>query len=130
VVKSRIDIIGQNGNTGEHYEEVQEAMPNGRWNWYGEGEDEPVYKEDTLGGKAANLKNMSKCFDQNEAARKKMNRYKGYNAKFWIFEEKRYGTWEESQEFYRKQDEEQKRIRTASFVDGLTDEQLKAVGGV
>ena len=37
--KSRIDIIGQNGNTGEHYEEV---MPNERWNWYGEGEDQPV----------------------------------------------------------------------------------------
>jgi len=118
VVKSRIDIIGQNGNTGEHYEEVQEAMPNGRWNWYGEGEDEPVYKRES---------NISKCWDQNEKARRKMNRYGGYNAKFWIFEEKRYGTWEESQEFYRKQDEEQKRIRTASFVDGLTDEQLKAV---
>ena len=118
MVKSRIDIIGQNGNTGEHYEEVQEAMPNGRWNWYGEGEDEPVYKRES---------NISKCWDQNEKARRKMNRYGGYNAKFWIFEEKRYGTWEESQEFYRKQDEEQKRIRTASFVDGLTDEQLKAV---
>ena len=113
--KSRMDIIGQNGNTGEHYEE---AMPNGRWNWYGEGEDEPVYKRES---------NISKCWDQNEKARRKMNRYGGYNAKFWIFEEKRYGTWEESQEFYRKQDEEQKRIRTASFVDGLTDEQLKAV---
>ena len=113
--KSRMDIIGQNGNTGEHYEE---AMPNGRWNWYGEGEDEPVYKRES---------NISKCWDQNEKARRKMNRYGGYNAKFWIFEEKRYGTWEESQEFYRKQDEEQKRIRTASFVDGLTDERLKAV---
>ena len=65
--KSRIDIIGQNGNTGEHYEEVEEAMPNGRWNWYGEGEDQPVWKEDTLGGKAANLRDdMWKVHNQNE----------------------------------------------------------------
>ena len=34
-----MDVIGQNGNTGEHYEE---SMPNARWNWYGEGEDQPV----------------------------------------------------------------------------------------
>lgn len=33
--KSRIDVIGQNGNDGEHYEH----LPNGRWNWYGEGEE-------------------------------------------------------------------------------------------
>ena len=77
--KSRIDIIGQNGNTGEHYEEVEEAMPNGRWNWYGEGEDEPVWKEEKLGGKAANLRNnMWKVHDQNEAARRKMNELSAY----------------------------------------------------
>ena len=37
--KSRIDIIGQNGNTGEHYEELN------RGNWWGladDWEDEPV----------------------------------------------------------------------------------------
>ena len=31
--KSRIDIIGQNGNTGEHYEELQ------RSNWWGLADD-------------------------------------------------------------------------------------------
>ena len=37
--KSRIDIIGQNGNTGEHYEELN------RGNWWGladDWEDEPI----------------------------------------------------------------------------------------
>ena len=34
--KSRMDIIGQNGNDGEHYEHV----PDGRWNWYGAAEEE------------------------------------------------------------------------------------------
>ena len=101
--KSRIDIIGQNGNTGEHYE----AMPNARWNWYGEGEDQPVLK---------NEPNISKCWDQNEAARRKMNRHNAYNAKFWIYEEKRYGTWEDSQEFYRKQDKKEARLRASSFA--------------
>ena len=40
--EDRMDIIGQNGNTGEHYEDI---MPNYRWNWYGEGEDAPVRKK-------------------------------------------------------------------------------------
>ena len=97
--KSRMDVIGQNGNTGEHYDE---AMPNGRWNWYGEGEDEPVFKTES---------NISKCWDQNEAARRKMNRHSAYNAKFWIYEEQRFGTWEESQEFYRQQDRKEKALR-------------------
>ena len=125
--KSRIDIIGQNGNTGEHYEEVEEAMPNGRWNWYGEGEDEPVWKEDKVGGKAANLREaMWQVHDQNEAARKKMN-HNAYEGKFWIYEEKRFGTWEESQEFYRKQHEEEKRIRATSVANSLSKEELSAV---
>ena len=125
--KSRIDIIGQNGNTGEHYEEVEEAMPNGRWNWYGEGEDEPVWKEDTLGGKAANLRDMWKVHDQNEEARKKMNRHSAYNAKFWIYEEKRFGTWEESQNFYKQQYEKEKLLRAASVANSLSTEELAAV---
>lgn len=127
MVTSRMDIIGQNGNTGEHYEEI-DAMPNGRWNWYGEGEDQPVWKDNTLGGKAANLKDaMWQLHDQNEAARVKMERYSGYNAKFWIFEEKRFGTWEESQEFYSRQAEEEKRIRATSFANSLSTEELAAV---
>ena len=38
-MKSRMDIIGQNGNTGEHYEELN------RGNWWGladDWEDEPI----------------------------------------------------------------------------------------
>ena len=60
-------------------------------------------------------------------ALKKMQRYQGYNAKFWIFEEKRFGTWEESQEFYRKQHEEEKRIRATSVANSLSTEELAAV---
>tara|TARA_A100001015_G_scaffold181179_1_gene201659 strand:- start:680 stop:967 length:288 start_codon:yes stop_codon:yes gene_type:complete len=86
VGKSRIDIIGQNGNTGEHYEDTH-------WT---EQEVE-------------------------------MERYSGYNAKFWIFEEQRYGTWEESQEFYSRQAEEEKRIRARSFANSLSTEELAAV---
>ena len=37
--KSRIDIIGQNGNTGEHYAEVEKAQLNNRGNWYGLADD-------------------------------------------------------------------------------------------
>ena len=125
--KSRIDIIGQNGNTGEHYEEV---MPNGRWNWYGEGEDEPVWKEETKVGPCsahAHQQDRWEVEDQNMEALKKMQRHSAYNAKFWIFEEKRYGTWEESQEFYRNQDKEQKRIRAASVANSLSTEELAAV---
>lgn len=110
--KSRMDIIGQNGNTGEHYDE---AMPNGRWNWYGEGEDQPVQS------------NISKCWDQNEAARRKMNRHSAYNAKFWIYEEQRYGTWEESQEFYKNQHKQEERIRAASVANQLSPAELRAV---
>ena len=38
--KSRIDIIGQNGNTGEHYDKVQPKPEDGRWNWWGLAEEE------------------------------------------------------------------------------------------
>ena len=38
-MKSRIDIIGQNGNTGEHYAEVEKEQINSRGNWYGLAED-------------------------------------------------------------------------------------------
>ena len=41
--EERMDIIGQNGNDGEHYEEI-EPMPNGRWNWWDEGEDKELTK--------------------------------------------------------------------------------------
>ena len=112
--KSRIDIIGQNGNTGEHYE----AMPNARWNWYGEGEDQPVLKKES---------DISKCWDQNEEARRKMNRHKAYNAKFWIYEEQRYGTWEESQDFYKNQHKQEERIRAASVANQLSPAELRAV---
>ena len=48
-MKSRIDIIGQNGNDGEHYAEVEKEQLNSRGNWYGladDWEDEKVYKVD------------------------------------------------------------------------------------
>ena len=48
-MKSRMDIIGQNGNTGEHYEELN------RGNWWGladDWEDEPI--EETPKYKGAN----------------------------------------------------------------------------
>ena len=48
-MKSRIDIIGQNGNDGEHYAELEKQQLNTRGNWYGladEWEDEKVYKVD------------------------------------------------------------------------------------
>ena len=112
--KSRMDVIGQNGNTGEHYEE---AMPNARWNWYGEGEDQPVLKSQS---------DISKCWDQNEKARRKMNRHSAYNAKFWIYEEQRYGTWEESQIFYKKQAEKDRRVRAASFLSTEEGRALRA----
>ena len=122
-----MDIIGQNGNTGEHYEE---AMPNGRWNWYGEGEDEPVWEEEPKVGPCsahALQQERWEVEEQNMAALKKMQRYQGYNAKFWIFEEKRFGTWEESQEFYRKQHEKEKLLRAASVANSLSAEELEAV---
>ena len=37
--KSRIDIIGQNGNTGEHYAEVEKEQLNSRGNGYGLADD-------------------------------------------------------------------------------------------
>ena len=61
--KSRMDIIGQNGNTGEHYEEIEEAMPNGRWNWWDRGEDKDLTEE------------IWKVRELEEAARKKFNYY-------------------------------------------------------
>ena len=45
-----------------------------------------------------------------------MNKHNVYNAQFWIYEEKRYGTWEDSQEFYRKQDKKEARLRASSFA--------------
>ena len=54
-MKSRIDIIGQNGNYGEHYADIEKEQLNSRGNWYGladdwdtedEWEDEKVYKVD------------------------------------------------------------------------------------
>jgi hypothetical protein len=67
--KSRMDIIGQNGNTGEHYEEVEEAMPNERWNWYGEGEDQPV----KMGPCSAHARDQQRweVHELEEAARKR-----------------------------------------------------------
>ena len=50
-MKSRIDIIGQNGNTGEHYAEVEEEQLNSRGNWYGLAEDwdtEDEWKDNNL----------------------------------------------------------------------------------
>ena len=45
-----------------------------------------------------------------------MSRHGAYSAKFWIYEEKRFGTWEESQEFYRQQDKKEKALRASSFL--------------
>ena len=39
-----------------------------------------------------------------------------YNAKFWIYEEKRFGTWKESQEFYRKLDEKERLQATEEYI--------------
>ena len=38
-MKSRIDVIGQNGNDGQHYAEVEKAQLNNRGNWYGLADD-------------------------------------------------------------------------------------------
>ena len=38
-MKSRIDIIGQNGNDGEHYAEIEKEQLNSRGNWYGLADD-------------------------------------------------------------------------------------------
>ena len=139
--KSRMDIIGQNGNTGEHYEEEEEetpwlwedSMPNARWNWYGEGEDQPVkmgpcsaHARDQEKWESEGRSDISKCWDQNEAARRKMNRHSAYNAKFWIYEEKRFGTWEESQEFYRQQDKKERLLRASSFLSTEEGRALRA----
>jgi len=52
--KSRIDVIGQNGNDGEHYAEVEKEQLNNRGNWYGladdwDTEDEWNKEEDATG---------------------------------------------------------------------------------
>ena len=47
-MKSRIDIIGQNGNTGEHYEELN------RGNWWGladDWEDEQIHSFPKVDGR-------------------------------------------------------------------------------
>tara|TARA_B100001057_G_scaffold267440_1_gene267559 strand:- start:1739 stop:2137 length:399 start_codon:yes stop_codon:yes gene_type:complete len=62
--EERMDRIGQNGNDGVHYEEIdkiirqqQEAEPglfryedaeNGRWNWYGDGDSDATSMDDDL----------------------------------------------------------------------------------
>ena len=119
--KSRMDVIGQNGNTGEHYEE---SMPNARWNWYGEGEDQPV----KVGPCSAHAYENDRWAveDQNMEALKKMNRHSAYNAKFWIYEEQRFGTWEESQEFYRQQDKKERLLRASSFLSTEEGRTLRA----
>ena len=55
--------------------------------------------------------------DLQEEARIKMNKHNVYNAKFWIYEEQRYGTWDESKTFYGKQAEKDRRLRATSFAD-------------
>ncbi len=45
-----------------------------------------------------------------------MERHNAYNAQFWIYEEQKYGTWEDSQIFYRKQDRREARLRDTSFA--------------
>ena len=119
--KSRMDVIGQNGNTGENYDE---AMPNGRWNWYGEGEDQPV----KVGPCSAHAYENDRWAveDQNMEALKKMQRHSAYNAKFWIYEEQRFGTWEESQEFYREQDKKERLLRASSFLSTEEGRALRA----
>ena len=77
-------------------------MANGRWNWYGVGEDQPLQVR------------RSKVLDQEEKARKEMNKSNIYKAKFWIYEEKRLATWEEHQEFYRNLDKKQRLQKLAS----------------
>ena len=84
--------------------ESGKVMTDARWNWYGEGEDQPLEVR------------RSKVLDQEEKARKGMNTPNIYKAKFWIFEEKRYGTWEESQEFYRSLDEEKRVQTTEAYI--------------
>jgi len=62
--EERMDRIGQNGNDGEHYEELdkiikqqQDAEPglfrhedpqSGRWNWYGDGDSDATSMDDDL----------------------------------------------------------------------------------
>ena len=55
-----------------------------------------------------------------------MSRHGAYNAKFWIYEEQRFGTWEESQEFYRQQDRKEKALRTSSFLGSEEGRALRA----
>ena len=52
-----------------------------------------------------------------EEARIKMNKHNIYKAKFWIYEEQRYGTWDESKTFYKKQAEKDGRVCAASFAN-------------
>ena len=44
-----------------------------------------------------------------------MEKHNAYNAQFWIYEEQKYGTWEDTQNFYRKQDEKEAQLRATSF---------------
>ena len=55
-----------------------------------------------------------------------MSRHSAYSAKFWIYEEQRFGTWEESQTFYKKQFEKERRIRAASFLSTEEGRALRA----
>jgi hypothetical protein len=55
-----------------------------------------------------------------------MSRHGAYSAKFWIYEEKRFGTWEESQEFYRQQDKKERLLRASSFLSTEEGRTLRA----
>lgn len=63
------------------------------------------------------LEAMWAVHDLQEEARIKMNKHNIYKAKFWIYEEQRYGTWDESKAFYEKQTEEDGRVCAASFAN-------------
>ena len=63
------------------------------------------------------LEAMWAVHDLQEEARIKMNKHNIYKAKFWIYEEQRYGTWDESKTFYGKQAEKDGRLRATSFAD-------------
>ena len=50
-----------------------------------------------------------------------------YPGKFWIFEEKRFASWEDSQAFYSRQADTEKDFRARHFIDNLTEEQREAI---
>ena len=72
------------------------------------------------------LEDIWAVHDLQEKARIKMNKHNIYNAKFWIYEEQRYGTWDESKTFYKKQAEKDRRVRAASFLSTEEGRALRA----